>query len=73
MEVKIATVLSARAARFLSQKLSGQSAKIATSFKLTTNARKRCACKILSIRMVQICSTGYIYKGNYSHFIDFFN
>ena len=54
MEVKIATVLSARAARFLSQKLSGQSAKIATSFKLTTNARKRCACKILSIRMVQI-------------------
>ena len=26
---------------------------------------KRCAYKILSIRMVQICSTGYIYKGNY--------
>ena len=28
---------------------------------------KRCAYKILSIRMVQICSTGYIYKGNYLH------
>ena len=51
-----------RIARFLSQKLSGYSALIATIFKFATNAYKRWFCKILCISMVQICSIDSAYN-----------